>query len=129
MVYALIDLMHHLQQFQINRKAGTAMDLGFNFSSTNPLEVGLKYESPSLWYCFVDAFCEPHHLTDFVNAAMITPVHSNISVVFLEMTTAIFAMSGWLQFHYLLWGHQGMEYLHDTFPKTTQMAIYGFLGA
>lgn len=131
MVYAVSDLIHHLHQFAVNINAGTAMDFGFNIPSQkkDASAIGLNNEAPSLWYCFVGAFLEPHHLTDFVNAEMMTPVHSNISVLFLETMNLIFALTGLLQFHYLFWGYEGMIYLQNAFPKLTRMAVYGFLGA
>ena len=132
MIYALCDCAHHIHQFAINMKTETAMDLGLRssrFQTQRPSQMGLKSESPSLFYCFVNAFCARQNNEDPAIMEMVTAVPSNIPVVMLSVSTAFFGMAAAVQFHFLMLGQQGMIYLQETFPKLTQMAVYGTLGA
>ena len=130
MVYAIADCVHHLQQFVANMKNGTAMDLGYRSRSMQwkkPSDVGLKYEAPSLWYCFVTAFWEKQNAKDRDNVAMATVSPSSLPVVLVQIMTALNGVLQCLPSQHLIRGHQGMIHVQDAFPKATQMSVYGYL--
>jgi len=124
--YAFLDLRHHVRQFVVNLKEGTATNCIFQFTPKQPLAFALGPQRPTLWYCFFPSFF--HRPSDAEASA--TSVPSNVAVLGINAMTAFFGgLTGFLQIHCLLRGHRGMQYLRDTFPRTTQMAVYGFLGA
>lgn len=129
MVYASNDFIRHIQQFVINMKTGTAMNFGSRFRPKKASDVGLKYERPSMWYCLVSAFCERQTPKDRAKLTKASPTPSNLSLIIIQANIVTFAMIAWLQIHYLSCGHQGMAYLQETFPKSTQMSVYGYLVA
>lgn len=123
-VYGLVDFMDHLQQFLINKKTESAMDYGFDFQSKRGSHVGFKYESPSCWYCLVTAFFGHQNQTDRAKVQMVTQTPSSVPVIVMSAMIAGVSTIWYLNFYYLIWGHQGMIYLQSTFPRTHQMVVY-----
>ena len=107
------------------------MDLGQHSRSKRPSEVGLKYEAPSLWFCFVTVFREHQNPKYRAKVAMATRTPSTIPIVALQMTVAIFSITTHLTqsvpHYYLICGHQGMAHLQVRFPNLCKFAAYGFL--
>ena len=129
-IWSVRDCNLQIHQYVSNTKIRKTIDYGFDHRpKIKPSAVGLKYETPSFWHCFITAFYGHQDSNDLSNVAMVTSTPSNLSVIVSSVTITIFGMIGWLQVHYLVWGHQGMIYLQSTFPKTTQMTVYGYLGA
>lgn len=131
LVYALCDCAHHIQQFRINMKTGTAMNLGHRFRSKRPTDVGLKFEVPSLWYCFGPAFYQRQNSRDRAKVAAVTLSPSNLSLLVVQIWIVLAGLIGHgfpvLPLYHLICGHQGLVYHQKTFPNIMRYSVYGIL--
>lgn len=123
--YAINDSAQHIYRFLTAPKVKSQVDMGFFFPEKTAVEVGLNYEFPTLWECFVTStYKQPE---DYRAVALATVTPSNFPVVYTVTLTALFGLANLMQIHYLVCGHEGMQYRREVFPKITQMSVYGWL--